>query len=151
MPLGPPGYEGSPLQDFDLAWLARDEDGHLAWLLTGGSGVVPPWIEVDLAALDAFEDEVEALPLVSAVQPSPPGRTERLFWDAARRGLFAYGWDGRMSAYRLLARPESPLTSSRLPPSLEALARRSTFRGLCFCERSHLSVEAVERCGDAEA
>jgi hypothetical protein len=45
MSYAPPEYEESPLNGIDFSWLAMDRDGHVAWLVTFGSAVVPKWVE----------------------------------------------------------------------------------------------------------
>ena len=118
MSLTPPGYEHSPLAGMDFSWLATDRDGHVGWLVTFGSAVVPPWLEVMAEVMDP-EAAMVSLP----VRQEPVARAhalEREWLEAARRGIFAYDW----GVYR------GPIGSSRLRWLLSRWTRsRAPWRG----------------------
>ena len=104
--------------EFD--WLAADEAGHLAQMLSSGVGRVPEVAlssEETLFALHLFLDE---LPLTEALSV-PEGSFQALLAQPQRRGLFVYdaaerlAQDGRTSEYVLVAAPIRPLTLDRIP------------------------------------
>ena len=73
--------------EFD--WLAADEAGHLAQMLSSGTGRVPETVlesEEDLFALHLFLDE---LPLTEPLS-IPEGSFQALLAQPQRRGLYVY-------------------------------------------------------------
>lgn len=92
MTLSPPGYESSPLSGTDLSWIAVDRDGHVGWLVTMGSAVVPPWISVTPEALDDLEAALKALPARGGCVARSDSSTEAEWSTIARRGFFTFDW-----------------------------------------------------------
>ena len=116
-----------PGMEFD--WLASDEAGHLAQMLSSGMGRVPEVAlssEETLFALHLFLDE---LPVREALSV-PEGSFQALLAQPQRRGLFVYdavveGADGtgRTGDYALVAAPAQPLKLEQVPEE---------FRGVIF-------------------
>lgn len=65
---------------------------------------------------------------------------------AARAGVFAYDWDVYSGPYQAIAVPALPVLVADLPAVFAALARRTRFAHLCFCERMTITVGDVELC-----
>lgn len=111
-----------PGMEFD--WLAADEAGHLAQMLSSGTGRVPETVlesEEDLFALHLFLDE---LPLTEPLS-IPEGSFQALLAQPQRRGLYVYDAaanrvddSGRTGEYLLVAAPRQPLTLDALPEQL---------------------------------
>jgi len=94
VPFGPPEYENSPLRGVDFSWLAVDGDGHVAWLVTFGSAVVPSWVEGDADAFGDVDASLASLPVRGGVDAKDSGSDARQWLEAARRGVFGYDWNG---------------------------------------------------------
>jgi len=146
MAFGPPEYEGSPLHGMDFSWLAVDRDGHVAWLVTFGSAVLPPWVEKDADAFDNVESSLRRLPEQGAASSSETSRYIQEWVEAARRGVFGYDWEVHSGPYRIVATPKAPLEVSGLPSALASLARRTRFEHLCFQESPRLQVSDIVAC-----
>jgi hypothetical protein len=131
-----PGYESSSLAGTDFSWIATDRDGHVAWLVTFGSAVVPSWVETTAAAYDFVESALDA----------PFGHGDEQWRRVARAGVFAYDWKVYEGPYTLIATPSSPVMVDDLAPALAALARRSCFAHACFRERATIDVGDVRAC-----
>lgn len=108
-----------PGMEFD--WLASDEAGQLAQMLSSGVGRVPEVAlssEETLFALHLFLDE---LPIREALNV-PDGSFQALLAQPQRRGLYVYDADaqgtdgtGRTGEYVLVAAPMQPLTLEQVP------------------------------------
>ncbi len=108
--------------EFD--WLAADEAGQLAQMLSSGVGRVPEVSlasEEDLFALHLYLDE---LPLSEPLS-IPEGSFQALLAQPQRRGLYVYDAQQespdeteRTAVYALLASPARPLTLDTLPEHL---------------------------------
>lgn len=130
--------------EFD--WLAADEAGHLAQILSSGTGRVPETVlesEEDLFALHLFLDE---LPLTEPLS-IPEGSFQALLAQPQRRGLYVYDaaadrvdHSGRSGEYRLIAAPQQPLTLEALPEQLRGWVARLPGR---FGEQTQLKVEGI--------
>ena len=148
MAFGPDRYASSPARGLDASWIACDRDGHVAWLVSFVSGVLPAWI------LAHYDDCPEVETPLGQLAERSEGRVLHddghvAEWATmARRGLFAFDWDVHSGPYRLLAAPTNAITIDDLPPSLQAVVRRSCLRHLCFASVRDLSVEDVERAVD---
>jgi hypothetical protein len=148
MSFGPPEYAASSLRGMDFSWLAADSDGHVAWLVTFGSAVVPPWVDRDDAAYDDMESALAALPVRGGMSAGEEPRNVREWLDVARRGVFGYDWRVHDGPYQLIARPDQPIHVGELPPALAALALRSRFKHLCFSASPAILARDVEACAD---
>jgi hypothetical protein len=121
-----------------LLWLAVDRDGHVrdghvAWLVTGGSAVVPPCVEREPDTFGEAEETLPSLPTRGGAESRElSARYIRDWLEAARRGVFGYDWPIYDGPYKLVARPENPIDVNDLPPKLAELARRTRFEHLCF-------------------
>ena len=146
MSLAPPGFDTSPLAGMDFSWLAVDADGHVAWLVTFGSAVVPKWVEAQRGDFADAEAALARLPETGDCSARETSPSIEQWLDVARRGVFAFDWDVYRGPYRLLAAPTHPLNIEALPPELAGLARRTRFTGLCFRERLALGLQDVLAC-----
>lgn len=146
MSVTPPEFAASPLAGMDFSWLAVDDDGHVAWLVTFGSAVVPQWVEGRSEDFGGIEDALAALPELGGCVAQETGHHLEEWRSAARKGVFAYDWDVYRGPYRVVAAPVIPLKAEALPPSLSALARRTRFTGVCFCDRKALALPDVLAC-----
>jgi hypothetical protein len=146
MAFGPPEFAGSPLAVLDFSWLAVDRDGHVAWLVTFGSAVVPPWVEGDPDAFGEAETLLASLPERGGDEAKEPSSALREWLEAARRGVFGYDWSAYEGPYKLVARPASPVEVSVLPRVLAELALRTRFDHLCFNDSPVLQVSDVVAC-----
>jgi len=109
------------LSGMEFDWLASDEAGHLAQMLSSGIGRVPEAAlssEETLFALHLFLDE---LPIREALSV-PEGSFQALLAQPQRRGLYVYDADaqgtddtGRTGEYVLVAAPVQPLTLEQVP------------------------------------
>jgi hypothetical protein len=140
----------------DLSWLAVDRDGHVAWLVTFGSAVVPGWLDAQARASDGksleliadVEEMLAALPERSELGASngDDAAADADWRDSARRGMFAFDWAVYSGPYRVVAAPKTPLHVDELPRAMADLAKRSSFKEVCFLECSSLGVADVKRC-----
>ncbi len=119
-----------PGMEFD--WLAADEAGHLAQMLSSGAGRVPEVAlasEETLFALHLFLDE---LPVREALNvPEGSFHFQALLAQPQRRGLFVYDADaegadstGRTGEYVLIAAPVQPLTLEQVPEEFRGVIAR---------------------------
>ena len=128
--------------EFD--WLAADEAGHLAQMLSSGVGRVPEVAlssEETLFALHLFLDE---LPLTEPLS-IPEGNFQALLAQPQRRGLFVYDAateteEGRTGEYVLIAAPAQPLMLDRIPEEFRGMVAR--LPGL-FLNSPRLKVDGV--------
>ncbi len=116
-----------PGMEFD--WLATDDAGHLAQMLSSGHGRVPDTAlssEEDLFALHLWLDEQ---PLSEALS-IPEGTFQALLAQPQRRGLYVYDAQpaagdapdaARSDTYILLAAPTTPLTLEHVPEAFRAI------------------------------
>lgn len=146
MPFAPPGYEKSPLNGIDFSWVATDRDGHVAWLVTFGSAVVPSWMERQLETYEDVERLLERLPVVGDSVDDDGSHGVQQWADAARRGLFGYDWAVYRGPYRLIARPSAPIDVHQLGPALAATAARARFEHLCFRDSPAIQLTDVQAC-----
>ena len=116
-------------RQIDLAWLAVDENGRLATMITGGEGPIPARLLAnDDQDVLGIEQALLRLPVVGAasvhVQVPDPSSFEAL----SERGLFVYDWTDvhrsrdTASAYELVASPMVGLDLADLPNDLRRLA-----------------------------
>ena len=146
MSLAHPEFANSALAGMDFSWFAIDDDGHVAWLMTFGSAVVPRWVDERSDDFDDLEGALARLPeLGGCISGETPGNIEQ--WRAAARsGVFAYDWAVYRGPYNVVAAPVTSLMVEALPPDLAKLARRTHFAGLCFRDRPTLGVHDVLAC-----
>lgn len=114
--------------EFD--WLAFDEAGRLAQMLSSGVGRVPEAAlssEETLFALHLFLDELPVREPLSI----PEGSFQALLAQPQRRGLFVYDAagsvldaGGRAAEYRLVAAPAEPLTLEQVPGGFRTVVAR---------------------------
>jgi hypothetical protein len=124
------------LEDFDLVWIASDQNGHVAAFITAGSGsVMAPALEgiFDVEALVLCEPVTcEATVYLQVPNPSS-------YIAMASRGLFVYDWahpGNRDSFYELAARPLRPVQRNALSLPLQKRAIQ--------CEMPDMQFELTE-------
>jgi hypothetical protein len=116
-------------EQIDLVWLAVDEVGNLAAMITGGAGPIPSSVLAHGDKVLDIEEALLALPLLGAasihVQVPNPSSFEAL----GKRGLFVYDWAdvhrpiaSALKTYELVASPSDYLNLGDMPASLKALA-----------------------------
>lgn len=114
----------------DLVWLAVDEAGQLAAMVTGGAGPIPARV---LANPDdevfAVELGLLALPVIGAASVHVQVPNPQSFKALSERGLFVYDWTdthrslaNSVSAYELVASPSAGLSHGDLPTDIRHLA-----------------------------
>ncbi len=133
-----------PGMEFD--WLASDEAGQLAQMLSSGTGRVPEVAlssEETLFALHLFLDELPIREPLSV----PEGSFQALLAQPQRRGLYVYDADaegtdstGRTGDYALVAAPVQPLTLEQVPEEFRAVIVRISGQ---FREEGAVRVEGV--------
>ena len=136
----------SELPGMEFDWLATDEAGQLAQMLSSGVGRVPEAVlssEENLFALHLYLDE---LPLSEPLS-IPEGSFQALLAQPQRRGLYVYDAQQephdeseRTAIYSLLASPARPLGLDTLPEDLRAAVARIEGR---FAERPQVTVEGI--------
>lgn len=118
-------------EEIDLVWLAVDNAGHLAAMITGGAGPIPGDVLVHGDKVLGIEELLLALPVLGAaavhVQVPDPGSFKAL----GERGLFVYDWTDihrttafALKAYELVASPSASLDFGSLTEGLKELAAR---------------------------
>ena len=130
--------------EFD--WLAADEAGQLAQMLSSGVGRIP---EVVLSSEEALFDlhlYLDELPLSEPLS-IPEGSFQALLAQPQRRGLYVYDAQQephdeteRTAIYSLLASPARPLTLDTLPEHLRGTVARIEGR---FAERQQVTVVGI--------
>ena len=113
--------------------------------MTGGSAVVPPWVEGDPGDFDEAE-ALLALPVRGGVPEIDASSALAQWLETARRGVFAYDWSVYDGPYKLKARPANPIQVTGLPAVLAELALRTRFKHLCFKKSPVLKVRDVVAC-----
>ncbi|WP_407571247.1 hypothetical protein [Deinococcus altitudinis] len=134
----------SELPGMEFDWLAADEAGNLAQMLSSGVGRIPEAAlssEETLFALHLFLDE---LPLTEPLS-IPEGSFQALLAQPQRRGLFVYdavkAAEGeRTSEYILIAAPTQPLTLDRIPEELRGVVARMP---ALFLDFERLGIDGV--------
>ncbi len=130
--------------EFD--WLAADEAGQLAQMLSSGVGRVPEAVlssEEDVFALHLYLDE---LPFSEPLSISE-GSFQALLAQPQRRGLYVYDAQpgeldasGRTAVYTLLASPRQALTLTSLPEHLRGTVARVEGH---FAEQQEVTVKGI--------
>ena len=94
--------------EFD--WLAKDEEGYLAFFTTAGRGPIPAELDNEESDAISVQEYVLGLPLRGDAIPVTSREADLTDWlEAARRGLFAFDWDFDRQQYELIAKPSSPI------------------------------------------
>jgi hypothetical protein len=114
-----------PTSDFE--WYAIDRKGQLALLTSAGFGPVPMLVFRSKGAYYRAADYFRSLPVRGGHVLLASGPYD---WSsctkAAERGLFVYDWNAAAGQYvpaypyKIMARPEDPLTLSDLPADLQS-------------------------------
>jgi hypothetical protein len=132
----------SELPGMEFDWLAADEAGQLAQMLSSGIGRVPEAAlssEETLFALHLYLDELPFIEPLSIAE----GSFQALLAQPQRRGLFVYDAaesqldaTGRTAEYRLVAMPAQPLLLEQVPEEFWAVVARmpGRFGGLVRIE-----------------
>ena len=125
--------------DVDLAWLAVDETGRLAAMITGGCGPIPAQVLTnDDEDVLGVERALLALPSIGAASVHVQVPDPQSFKALSERGLFVYDWTdvhrtlaASIGAYELVASPSVGLGFADLPIGLRHLAA-PVDRGVLF-------------------
>lgn len=115
----------------DCAWIACDSDGHVAAIITAGSGTIPDSIFDGPVDLFDLEERLLQLPVLSDAAALATEGDLTSFLDLARRGLYVFDWTDihralrkSVGAYEMVARPATVLRVDDLPGDLKAVAQR---------------------------
>ena len=137
--------------DGESAWLATDQDGHIAIFLTAGDGPVP------VVALDREEPLIENIEaLVMAMPRSSNARMTQVinhrtqtFLALAWRGVFVFDWTDftryprdQVHVYERVTRPLTPVGLAGLPLPLALAARELTFVDVRFSRARSVDIRA---------
>lgn len=111
-------------------WLGVDLQGHAAVSATGGYGLVPAQVDWHLADVGAALGQVGQLPVIASADSIlrfAHGHYSR--WHAwGARGLYGYDWQERTGRYyQRLSSPPFPVSVSRLPAEIQAVAHFAEF------------------------
>jgi hypothetical protein len=145
-------------EQIDCTWLASDRDGHLGAFMTAGEGPIPA-AALDCAgvSIEAVEQRLCQLPLVSQAWLLVPVPRPDDFVDLARRGLFVYDWTDShrttrksLHVYERVAAPSTPLTVTALPFDLAALAGAIRFADAAFATDHALDVRQHLICIESQ-
>ncbi len=117
-------------RQIDLAWLAVDENGRLAVMITGGEGPIPAQVLArDDDDVFGVEEALLGLPSVGAASVQVQVPNPASFKALSERGLFVYDWTdvhrpltSVVGAYELVASPSVDLGLIDLPIELHRLA-----------------------------
>lgn len=116
-------------EQIDLVWLAVDNAGNLAAMITGGAGPIPGGVLVHGDKVLGMEELLLALPLLGAASIHVQVPNPSSFKALGERGLFVYDWTdvhrttvSALDAYELVAFPSACLDFDSLPERLKALA-----------------------------
>ena len=133
------------IRQLEYDWLGSDEDGHVAFFSTAGSGYAPPEFLRDTDAHDVAIAAILAVPASTAAQFAPslgPG-FENTWKHMAERGVYAYDGDPSGGPYELVAAPAVPVRADSLPPLAAQVVSRLKLR-LCFENHTVLSDEVLK-------
>jgi hypothetical protein len=132
----------------DCVWLASDNVGKLAAMITAGEGPIPAGALGDNFDVVATERRLLELPVIGQAHviwqvPDPISFTE-----LSKRGLFVYDWTDvhlpqaqMRSAYELVCAPAARLDLGALPVALRDLASAvDTIFGAAFVNIGYLGV-----------
>ncbi|MEY2429617.1 MAG: hypothetical protein QOJ40_2502 [Verrucomicrobiota bacterium] len=135
----------------DRDWFAVDGLWHLAAFVTAGQGDVPTHLLPRYLELEQLSDNIVSLPMRGGCDLLHNYPRPEDFVDYASRGIFAYDWmevhltANRRQHYYLIARPQSPLALSELPPSFRESFSLVRFESLRFTDTPHFSIrDAIE-------
>jgi hypothetical protein len=116
-------------EQIDLVWLAVDEVGNLAAMITGGVGPIPSGVLAHGDRVLDIEEALLALPLLGAASIHVQVPNSSSFEALGERGLFVYDWSdvhrsiaSALKTYELVASPSGYLSLGDMPASLKALA-----------------------------
>lgn len=117
-------------RDIDLVWLAVDEVGGLAAMVTGGAGPIPlQALAHDDEEILGVEQALLDLPSTGFASVHVQVPNPQSFKALSERGLFVYDWTDvhrslgdSIDAYELVASPSVRLGLGDLPDDLRRLA-----------------------------
>lgn len=116
------------LADYDCVWLATDDQGAVAAMVTAGSGVVPASVLSGTIEVTEIESALLTLSEIGEVTMLIKGGDPSSFIALGRRGLFVYDWtdvyrtSSEICAYELVVSPDVPISFSELPKTLRSVA-----------------------------
>jgi hypothetical protein len=95
--------------EFD--WLAFDRCNRVAIFTTAGSGPIPASLDIE-TTIDVAELIMSVERRCQAEFVTEPNGNHSEWDELARRGVFAYDWIERESAYVLIAKPDTTIELS---------------------------------------
>ena len=117
------------LSQLDVVWLAADEIGKLAAMITAGAGPIPMAVLRGSVDVLLLEESLLQLPIRSraVLRTDVPDPTS--YRELSERGLFVYDWTDvhlpssmAKQAYELVAEPSEALMLSEVDYRLQAAA-----------------------------
>lgn len=139
-------------EGIDCVWIASDQDGHLAALVTAGVAPIPidilnnPVVDIqDIEQLICNLPKITKSNLVIQV-PRPDD-----FIDMAERGFFVYDWhdvhrteSDKTNLYELIATPNIPIQLNVLSNQLADLAKKIKFTNISFTNSLMLDANTLK-------
>jgi hypothetical protein len=143
LPTADPRYP----DDFDLAWLASDREGHVAAFVTGGAGPIPrKAFEPGRVPVEDLEERVHNLPRSSGARVLVDFPSTHSIVALAELGLYVYDWSDAhrtspelVGAYQPVGVPTRPIGLDAIGEELAALFRGISL-DLAFADGSLLDV-----------
>lgn len=140
------------LRGLDCDWLARDADDHVGLFSTAGGGYTPQNFLKNVDAHQAAIDAILDLPpsTSSLFAPDLADSYTNTWRLLAERGLFAFdsdfrGADSPGGPYRLIAAPETPVTTAELPAVVVRVLTHMHYRRLQFATLTTISADLLSR------
>lgn len=141
----------------DCAWLASDSQGRLGVFMTAGVGPIPSIVlEVQHLPMEDVEEQLCRLPVVSAYHLLIEASRPDSFIALCERGLFVYDWTdvhrtrrNEIGAYELVAIPNAPIGSSRLPAELLDIADTLKLSATLFGRERTVAIRSLLKCVEA--
>ncbi len=134
----------STFHGMDVSWLAGDAAGHVAWLVTNGSGIVPNQLRADPATTDQQEELLRDW-VIQHGRAFCLGVGNTQWTDVAALGIYGFDWDREARHFSLVAAPVAALSIQALPATLQNGAARVTFTHLRFAEIQALTAADVAK------
>lgn len=114
--------------DFDCVWLATDDRGAVAAMITAGGGPIPASALSSAIGVTEIEGALLNLPEIGGVAVLHGVGDPSSFISLSRRGVFVYDWTDvyrtsrLIGAYELITKPQVPISFSELPIALRGVA-----------------------------
>lgn len=110
---------------FDCVWLASDNFGRLAAMITAGEGPIPATALATGTDITETEERLLELPAIGRAHLNTEVPNPASFLELSERGFFVYDWTdvygSQRRAYELVCSPSRHLERSALPDRLLGL------------------------------